>query len=51
MKQRKCTIGKVGGCWDYGGCDNCEINRIITKYERKIKRLKAKIEKLEKEQK
>ncbi len=48
MKQRKCKLGKIGGCLDYGICDDCIFSKMIDKYERKIKRLKAKIEKLEK---
>lgn len=51
MKQQKCKLGKLGGCLDFGICDDCMFSNMINKYERKIKRLKAKIEKLEKEQK
>jgi hypothetical protein len=50
MKQRKCKLGKLGGCLDYGDCADCMFSKMIDKYERKIKRLKTKIEKLEKVQ-
>lgn len=43
MKQRKCPYHK-DSCWDYGSCEDCHWNILIEKYERKIKRLKSKLE-------
>ena len=40
MKQQKCKQGKLGFCYDYGDCDDCEINQTILKYEKRIKKLK-----------
>lgn len=43
MKQRKCPYrGEL--CHDYGDCESCEWSGLITKYERKIVRLKKKAE-------
>lgn len=50
MKQRKCPYGKDTFCFDYGCCEECVFGLVIDKYERKIKRLKAKIKKLKKAQ-
>jgi len=50
MKQRKCPYGKDIFCFDYGCCEECVFGLVIDKYERKIKRLKAKIKKLKKAQ-
>lgn len=44
MKQRKCKQGKLGGCYDYGNCDDCVFSQMIVKYENKIKKLKARNE-------
>ena len=41
MKQQKCKQGKLGYCYDYGDCEDCEINQMILKYEKRIKKLKA----------
>ena len=49
MKQQKCKQGKLGYCYDYGDCDNCEINQMILKYEKRIKKLKAIYEKEKKQ--
>lgn len=49
MKQRKCKRGKLGFCYDYGNCNDCEISQTIEKYERKIKKLKAENEVLNRE--
>lgn len=40
MKQQKCKQGKFGFCYDYGDCEDCEINQMILKYEKRIKKLK-----------
>ena len=43
MKKRKCPYrGEL--CHDYGDCESCEWSGLITKYERKIERLKKKAE-------
>lgn len=41
MKQRKCPQAKAKMCWDYGDCEDCVWNKLISRYERKINRLKA----------
>ena len=38
MKQKKCKPGKLGLCSDYGTCDDCEINRMIVRYEKKLQK-------------
>jgi len=26
MRQRKCKRGRLGFCYDYGNCDDCDFN-------------------------
>ncbi len=40
MKQRKCKRGRFGFCFDYGNCDDCEINQMIARYEKKLRKQK-----------
>ena len=49
MKQQKCKQGKLGYCYDYGDCEDCEINKMILKYEKRIKKLKAENSRLKNE--
>ena len=49
MKQQKCKQGKLGYCYDYGDCEDCEINQMILKYEKRIKKLKAENSRLKNE--
>ena len=49
MKQQKCKQGKLGYCYDYGDCKDCEINQMILKYEKRIKKLKAENSRLKNE--
>ncbi|MCM1322893.1 MAG: hypothetical protein NC218_01770 [Acetobacter sp.] len=39
MTQRKCPQARLNMCWDKGDCDECSWNKLITRYERKVKRL------------
>ena len=44
MKNRKCPNHKA--CWDYGGCETCELGNEITRLHKRIDRLKKQNETL-----
>ena len=46
MKQRKCERGKSGICYFYGKCGECDINSIIVRYEKELKKERKTIKSL-----